>query len=313
VSAGLEKPVGLRLDGTLPRGEVHKRAIEEVLITDSEQRADGVSVCAAHLPRSHRTYAPRGLRHYDLLLLLEVVRQGTIVVGHRHLGVPSDAQFVLDRVALAVEDVGALRHHDAPASAGVVVQARDVRRLAGAVAGFELRGTVDIDGRRAAGGGGNVLCLAPRDFQALRGAAPRTTSAQLGPPPLARRAAPHEVGRIDPDEVVVADLERPDAQAATATVLVDPAHPSFFDHQLDHVPATLILEAARQVAAATLPDSVRATAIPAAVRAGFSSFAELDGPVSLRAAATSGSVVTVVEQRGRTAAELTFEFVPAGE
>jgi 2-oxo-3-(phosphooxy)propyl 3-oxoalkanoate synthase len=320
MTATVESPATdatLRFAATVPCAYVHKRAIEEVLLTDAATTGGHDFLCAAQLPRSHRTYVPNGGRHHDLLLLLEVVRQATILTGHRHLDVPADRQFLLREVELAVEDLDACRHGDGPAHAVIGLITENVRRLDGVVASFDLRGCVTIDGRHAASGEGSCLCLADEDYRALRGAPRKATSMGLPSPGAAGRAHPAEVGRAEAREVMVSAIERPAPDVAQAEAIVDPAHPTFFDHPLDHVPATLLLEAARQTARATLPAEVETVAL--ACRARFLAFAELQRPVGCRARRRSSpsafkpqsaEVEVAIEQDGSLLAQLAFEMGP---
>lgn len=304
----------LSFDAPVAGAEVHKHAVEEVLITDSAAVGSAAFVCAAQLPRSHRTYAPAGARHHDPLLLLELLRQATIVVGHRHLGVPRNRQFLIREAELALHDLDACRRTHAPAHATVDASVNDVRRLDGVVGGYELQGRLSIDGAVAASGAGACLCLPPEDYRAVRGQAHLSTSEALTVPLEPCRADPADVGRREDDEVMVTAIERPAGGVALADVIVDPSHASFFDHPLDHVPATLLVEAARQVAHAAARAGRGAVAVGCRVR--FIVFAELDSPVTCRAelASVRGGLpsepVTVdvkVEQDGDGVAELSFD------
>jgi 2-oxo-3-(phosphooxy)propyl 3-oxoalkanoate synthase len=263
--------------------EVHKRAAAEVLITDSAAVDSTRFLSAARLPHRHPTYVPTGARYHDLLLLLETVRQATIVVGHRHLGVPRDRQFLLRQVELSVHDLEACRRSAAPAQAVVDVCVSEVRRLDGVVAGFELRGRVSIDGVAAARGAGACLCLAVKDYRVVRGQAAVACSADLREPVQRPRARAAEVARAVQAEVMVAPIDRSRTDSVCAEIVVDPSHPTFFDHPQDHVPGTLLLEGARQVAQAALGGH----ALAVGARARFIAFAELDRSVTCKAKLTS--------------------------
>jgi 2-oxo-3-(phosphooxy)propyl 3-oxoalkanoate synthase len=306
----------LRFAATVPRAEVHKRAIEEVLLTDSEAVGERAFVCAAQLPQSHRTYVPAGSRHHDLLLLLEVVRQATILGGHRHLGIPADRQFLMRQLELVIDALDACQRTGGPAEAIVHVTIDRVRHIEDVVARLDLQGWVSIGGMPAATGAGTCMCLAPEDYRALRDGAGQPSSALLGSPPIEGRADPAQVGRSDRSEVVVAALQHLDSGAACAEIVVDPGHPSFFDHPLDHVPATLILEAGRQVAHATRPPSGM-TAVGCKAR--FAAFGELGQPLTCRARADASGQIggarvevgVVVTQDGREIAEIAYDMAAA--
>ncbi len=303
----------LDFDTPLERAEVHKHDPGEVLITDSAAVGADSFLCAASLPCLHPTYAPAGAGHHDLLLLLEVVRQATIVVGHRHLEVPRDRQFLLREVELEVLDLRACRRTPDRARALVDVRVSRVRRLDGVVAGFDLVGRLSVDGATAVAGAGVCLCLAPEDYRVVRGQPSLPSSRELGRRALRPCAAPAEVGPAGQAEVVVTPIEGSNDSDACAEVIVDPAHPTFFDHPLDHVPAMLLVQAARQVAHAAVPGGAGAVTVGA--RARFVSFGELHPSVRCEArlvgagapALPPASVEVTLEQAGAVIAELSFD------
>ncbi|BDH56032.1 hypothetical protein MTP03_09710 [Tsukamurella sp. PLM1] len=137
--------------------------------------------------------------------------------------------------------------------------------------------------------------------------------------PARRAGEPAAVGREIDRNVVVGELRRA-GTAVEADVVVDPSHPSLFDHPLDHVPGSLLLEAARQFAVCAAGSASRRAAT---LRSRFDAFVELDVPTTCHArivppAAGSGpgdapdSVMVRFEQAGRTCAEIEVEFVPVG-
>jgi A-factor biosynthesis hotdog domain len=314
LTAAIHENLGLSFELPVDRSEVHKHAVEEVFLTDSAAVGASRFVCAARLPRSHPTYVPTGAQYQDLLLLLEVVRQATILVAHRYLDVPRNRQFLLRQVELAVTDLAACRRTVAVAPALVEVNVGDVRRLDGVVAGFEVRGRVRIDDVVAADGSGVCLCLPERDYQAVRGRANCASSAGLTLPAHQSRTGAAEVGREDDAEVMVGAITRSGSGSACAEIIVDPSHPTFFDHALDHVPGTLLVEACRQVAHAVT--SAPGAAIAVGVRTRFFAFAELGRSAVCRAELTSlgGScpsdptkVAVEVGQDGAVIAAMNFD------
>jgi 2-oxo-3-(phosphooxy)propyl 3-oxoalkanoate synthase len=309
----------LSFEATVPRGLVHKRAVEEVLITDAGPDGHGGYLCAGHLPRTHRVYSPGGVGYYDLLLLLELVRQATIVVGHRQLEVPAGRQFVLNDVELEITDLAATAIGRAPAQAVVAVAARNQRYVEGILAAYDVGGVVCVDGAAAARGTGRCMCLPPEDYGALRDAAPE---AAVGggadePPSPVEAVEPTRVGRADRRDVVVGDVEQTSSGGATSQVVVDTGHPSFFDHELDHVPGMLVLEACRQTAvvAASAALGVPARAlVPTRWGARFLRFAELGARLTCVAGvetrsptSAAASVSVAVEQRSSRVCEATLD------
>ncbi len=296
----------LSFETAVPRGLVHKRAIEEVLITDAAPDGPDRLLCAAQLPRAHRLYSPEGAGLYDFMLLLELVRQTTIVVGHRLLGVPDGRQFVLNDLDVEVTDLEAMAVGAAPAEVVVEVSATNVRRLEDVVARYDVDGTVHVDGTAAARGSGRCTALEPADYAAVRGRPP-APGARSDPEPAP--AEPARVGRADRRDVVVGPLRRASPARAEADVVVDTAHPSFFDHPLDHVPGTLLLEACRQTAVAAMAE---ARAIPPAhvvvrhCRARFLRFAELGERVVCAAELDGPQAGLVVTQGAERVCEATL-------
>jgi hypothetical protein len=72
----------------------------------------------------------------------------------------------------------------------------------------------------------------------------------------------------------------------TAQMVVDPAHPFFFEHPLDHVPSMMLIEAGRQLGIAVAHiflDVPFGTAFaPTAIAAEFTRYGELDAPVTVQ-------------------------------
>lgn len=125
------------------------------------------------------------------------------------------------------------------------------------------------------------------------------------PPPLDAKirawlACPGE-GRVDPElvhkhraeNVALVRLDRYDPahpdDRCVAEVLVDPEHPYFFEHPVDHVPGLLLIEAFRQAGIAAVHQlcgvPLDAAMVVDGFQAAFTRYAELDQPlfVALRA------------------------------
>jgi hypothetical protein len=296
----------LSFDRPVPRGEVHKRAVQEVLITDSAPLDAASFALAAQLPRAHRLYGPDPTGRYDALALGEVVRQATFVVGHRYLDVPADRQFVLGGFGLRVEGEP-LADAAAPLDVTVHVEPSELRYLGGELSRYELTGTVLLGGRAVAEGSGSCLCLTPRSYEVLRRAGTGDVDGRGGPAEaLEARAEPGAVVRGDLRDVVVTPLRDRSDERATAGVVVDPSHPSFFDHPLDHVPGMLLLEACRQTAL-----QLTGGGLVTAFTAEFVRVAELGFAVECGAERRpDGGFDLRVEQAGQPVMEATMEVRP---
>lgn len=83
--------------------------------------------------------------------------------------------------------------------------------------------------------------------------------------------APSTVGRLSPTDVVLSPTGEPDRWQ----LRMDTRHPVLFDHQVDHVPGMVLLEAARQAATAVLGGP---SILPVGLDCEFHKYAELDLP-----------------------------------
>lgn len=255
---------------------MHRASIHEVYLTDSAPQSPDRIVCAAQLPRFHALFSDRlaGTAVPDLLLLLEVTRQTSILAAHRHLGVPVGYQFILNSVDISLA-ASADRHADPAGAATVDVNVLRRKDRDG------IPGSIDYHmGVRSAGGPisdtyMSIQCWTRAAYDKLRkGRKP----GDVTPAPSAAPVEPWQVGRRRPDNVVIGAPSAADDHLRFP-VRVDVDHPHFFDHPLDHVPGMLLLEAYRQAAqytaVAALPLSP-ARAVLTRCSARFTRFAEID-------------------------------------
>jgi A-factor biosynthesis hotdog domain len=91
----------LRFDRGVPRDLVHRRAVAEVLITDTIQVAEDEFLLGAQLPRAHSLWSDRRSSYHDPLLTIEICRQACLALPHRYYGVPEEWHFVSKRIAAA--------------------------------------------------------------------------------------------------------------------------------------------------------------------------------------------------------------------
>jgi hypothetical protein len=109
-------------------------------------------------------------------------------------------------------------------------------------------------------------------------------------------------------DVVLSPVGEPDRWQ----LRVDTRHPVLFDHMVDHVPGMLLLEAARQAAAATLGHAC----LPLAVASEFLRYVELDAPCAIEACLVAGTgeegartVLVTGRQGGATVCRCTVTMV----
>ncbi|MEV0950854.1 ScbA/BarX family gamma-butyrolactone biosynthesis protein [Promicromonospora sp. NPDC050249] len=318
--------MSLSYAATVAREYVHRRAVAEVFVTDtsgtsesgtSESGTDGTYRVAAQLPRGHLMQEGPVL---DFSLLVETVRQAAVSVSHRHLGIPLGLAFLFRDLDVDVEDLGALRVGDRPAHLEVGTTLEAQRTIGGRVTGVRFAGQVSVDGRLALTGQGSLMVMTPAEWKSLRALGRRHTVSAAGPllqsaqPPSPARA--RTVGRRDPRNVVVSRPVLDGGRRAQSWLHVDTRHPYLFDHPLDHAPGNLLLEAARQSAAAAVSLShglQPSDLVVLACTGSFDAFVELDLPTQVvtevaelttRGAIVACSTRTSILHAGRVAAQI---------
>jgi hypothetical protein len=270
----------LLFEATVPRSTVHRAAVAEVFVTDSAIGGEDTFEVAAQLPRRH--FMNENASTYDLMLAVEVVRQAGVLVAHRYYFVPIGMQFIFDQLSLQTDSLANLSVGLRPAQLVVTLAVSPVTTRHGKLRGLDFTGRVSIDGRAAFSGRGGLRVLTPAGYQALRDRGREAKLAAARPLELVHSlAAPAAVGRKDAANVVITEPVVLSDRTVRASIVPDTGHPHMFDHQLDHLPGNVELEACRQAAVAAVAalHGVPAdTLVLAGVSANFASFAELDVP-----------------------------------
>lgn len=308
----------LRFDGPLERSLVHRHAADEVFVTDHVALGDNRFAVAAQLPSAHQYFNddPLPLAPLDPMLLLECSRQAGTLVAHCHLGVPTDTAFLIAEWAIALDDEPfVLPPGHGPGELTMVIEARDLKQRGESLLGATLVSELYLAGRRV--GTSTVITGYPsrtgyESFRTRRRSSPAPLSDAMPPRSGGTPPDSRAVGRTIEENVVLAAVRRADGQII-ADLDVPVAHPVFYDHPLDHVPATALLEAARQaalLAAAREAGAAGEEAGPwrvSALSARFQRFVELDSPTEVSArvecVGNSRSVTVVFEQGGATACD----------
>ncbi|RGD60213.1 hypothetical protein DR950_22655 [Kitasatospora xanthocidica] len=301
-------------DRTVSRHLVHRASVSEVFLTGWQATGPYDFLLGAQWPRLHGFYRLPGDRYHDPVLLAETIRQTGLLIGHAGFGVPRGHHFMMEDLSYALDGTGlpGLAVTAGPASLMLAVGCEDVRMRHGELASLRVCVDVTRDGRPIGRGSGRLRVVSPASYARLRGPARRTL-----PPRPPAPAAPELVGRAQPADVVLSPTLAPD----TWLLRADATHPVLFDHELDHVPGMLVLEAARQAAQRLRhPEPV----VPVELVTSFDHYIELDRPCFVRAApepapgpaegpaAADGRLAVRVEllQDGRTAAECLLLTVP---
>ncbi|MFI9360629.1 ScbA/BarX family gamma-butyrolactone biosynthesis protein [Kitasatospora sp. NPDC053057] len=287
-------------DRTVSRHLVHRASVSEVFLTGWQATGPYDFLLGAQWPRLHGFYRLPGDRYHDPVLMAETVRQAGLLVGHAGFGVPRDHHFVMEDLGYALGEAGlpGLAVTAGPASLMLTVGCQDVRMRHGRLASLRVHAEITRDGRRIGHGSGQLRVVTPASYERLRGPGRGVVTPLLPPEP----AAPELVGRAQPADVVLSPTLRPD----TWLLRADAGHPVLFDHELDHVPGMLVLEAARQAAQRLHhPEPV----VPVELVTSFDRYIELDRPCFVRAVREQSSdgrrtpVLVRLLQDGRTAAE----------
>ncbi|MFI6578242.1 ScbA/BarX family gamma-butyrolactone biosynthesis protein [Nocardiopsis sp. NPDC050513] len=310
-------PREMRYDATVPRWLVHRNAVAEVFATDSQRLEGDVFEVAAQLPRGHVMLEDQT---YDLPVVLEACRQTGVLISHRHLDVPMDQAFIMQRMVLAVHDPVLLRQGPEPARMLVRVDADLHRSRSGRILGYDFQGEMLVNGGSLGTVGGALFFLRRKDYEVMRANGRAALDIDRSAQPRPAPCSPAVVGRRDPRNVVVSDPVQRREGGWSAIVVADRDHPHLFDHPLDHLPGNLLMEAARQltaVSAARGGGLDPATLVPVAVAADFSQFCENDlttvveaDPAPFRGDERLGAVAAAdvrVLQRGNVCATMRVE------
>ncbi|MEU0040949.1 ScbA/BarX family gamma-butyrolactone biosynthesis protein [Streptomyces sp. NPDC006333] len=294
-----------RLTTTVPREYVHRAAVSEVLLTGWEAAAEAagpdrsdVFAVSAQWPRSHSFFTQSG-GYQDPMLLIESVRQIGSLLAHAEFGVPFGHQFLMWDMSFSTAPE--LLVADAvPTEVELRTVCRDIVRRGRVLGGMRYDVTVLRDGKALATGGAAFSCTSPAVHRRLRAGRPTTTD-RVVPPGI----EPAAVGHSGDRHVLLAEPGSATGADERWELRVDTAHPTFFDHPVDHIPGMVLLEAARQAA---LVSSGMPDALLLGLKSNFARYAEFDAPCWIEPRVephgTDGGVL--VRVRGTQHAETVF-------
>ncbi|MCX4993161.1 ScbA/BarX family gamma-butyrolactone biosynthesis protein [Streptomyces sp. NBC_00568] len=258
------------LTTTVPKELVHRASVAEVLLTDWARTAADRFEVSAQWPRGHSFFTAVQGRH-DPLIAAESFRQAAILLAHTEFGVPLEHPFLMHSLTLDVRPEH-LATGSAPASVGIEMTCHDVTWRRGAATAIRFEAVFRRGGQTVASASGSCTCTTPAVYARLRG----KQAALAGvPAPLTAPLAPQHVGRTSPADVVLS----PAGRSGRWLLRTDTSHPVLFDHQVDHVPGMVLLEAARQATVATLGQDT----FVAHLASTFERYAELDTPCTIEA------------------------------
>lgn len=284
---------------TVDRALLHRQHASESFLTDATRLGSDAFVAAALLPPAHPHYSAHTgpSRDRDPLLMLECVRQAETYAAHTMFGVEPDAHFVL-RNWSAEFAPGIPPVADRPTELMMTALTRNARVVRDRLRGLEYELELWTDGVRLGRVHMEVGYTSHAAYTVLRarrhdGRQP-PSSDDLAPTP-GRPVDPARVGRLCATDAVLLDVEVA-GDSATARLRVPVENRSLFDHAQDHVPAMVLVEAARQLAAlathewgGAAPDRTELVATSSA----FAAYAELTEPIELTATSADGRSVDV--------------------
>ncbi len=297
---------------TISRHLAHRCAVAEVFATSLRRTGPDDFVVGAQLPRMHAFYgdhrAPWDVE-YDPMLVMESARQAAIALTHEFLGVPPDFGFIVRSFNGAVAPGPGWRIDGSPADLVMSVQISRRHRRGEMLHGVDMVLDIECGGTPLMIVDGSFTWVPPSRWTALRsGYRDSMGMGGIGDSlPVGVRAEPVTVGRSDIRNVVVGAIGHEAGEVAAALV-VDTGHPILFDHPLDHVPGSLLLEAARQTVTAMSPAPPRRLL---GISSSFDRFVELDSPAETVAHASDsvpGQIDCEIRQCGAVAARIGLRY-----
>ncbi|MEV7192540.1 ScbA/BarX family gamma-butyrolactone biosynthesis protein [Streptomyces sp. NPDC093510] len=234
-----------RLTTTVPAEYVHRAALAEVFLTDCEKTGESTFVLTGQWPRAHTFFSTPDGRHHDHLQACETLRQTGIYLAHAEFGIPLGHHFVMQDMTVTTRPEH-LAIGTAPTRLTLNTTLTRTRRSPN----FTISLTITNEhGDTLSTGYGHFTCISPAAYQRLRAANPTNphpTDPTAHTLDALRHIPTHQdpttYGRVHPRDLVLAPTHQPHLYRLNP----DPAHPILFDHDGDHIPGMVLIEAARQ-------------------------------------------------------------------
>ncbi|ALE05669.1 hypothetical protein AL755_09550 [Arthrobacter sp. ERGS1:01] len=252
---------------------VHKSSPNQVLLLSADASQDGTLRLIVGLSPQHPSAG--SLPSASTLVGVELMRQCAIAFAHLSGGVPRGWAFIMNQLSFAWLE-GAMPTASEQFAGHVDVRLRAVKMRRDQVSDLQLEADFMAGGVILGSGCGDLSCLPPRAYQAIRRNAPTEAIASTGP-----------LG------AVLADIRRSDGELE-AQLVWNRGDTFIFDHPSDHVSGMLLASALLQ-----------SHHLLAGSQAGdFSmqchNFGEFNAPVTVSAVAHgAGRTVVTMTQSGR--------------
>lgn len=309
-------------DGRVRRSLVHRANEQEVLVSPPWRAATGefgaatVTTAVSPYYRDHP-----GTHLLDLLLLIEASRQAALSAAHEFEGLSNDIAFFFNSIDVEITDPESLAVVGGELTIATVFEQLRLRgdgspkQIEYTQRAADSADSADITGRSVLRTSMAVQGVPKDRYQELRayqrsGSIPPTTGGLR--PDVGRRAGlstPESVARQSEANVVLADV-RSEAGGLSAALAPDFANASLFDHDYDHYPAMVLIEAGRQLA--LLGTERPAEHLVTAVRATFAQFAELDAETRVVSSRREEWVDVECVQGGLVVTRMSFRLTPVG-
>ncbi|WP_345620226.1 ScbA/BarX family gamma-butyrolactone biosynthesis protein [Streptomyces ziwulingensis] len=252
---------------------VHRARLRDVLPTQLTRHDDTHFTVSARRPRTHRLFVTADGQG-TASLVLETIRQTTLLVSHAELGVPLGHHFVMWDLCHRL-DARLLTRTAANEDLTLDVRVADLRRRGAVPTSVHLEMVLRAGGRAVGSGSIRFHVTSPAAYARIRGHLPA-----LGDAPVAEPVDPTAVHHSQACDVALSPAEGPGRWLLRA----DPANELFFDRVNDHVPAMVLVEAAQQAAHLTFPAG---RFDPSASEMRFSRYVEFGTPCRVAAHAVT--------------------------
>jgi 3-hydroxymyristoyl/3-hydroxydecanoyl-(acyl carrier protein) dehydratase len=275
---------------TVPRSLVHKRSLENVLLTEIRTWADDRFLCAGRIPTAHRFFNdPYRAPRKDILFYTELGRQASLAVSHAFLGVSADQVFIFEQSQAALK-TAAWQSAPKTTADSVVTEIRVLKtekRRNDIVSRVVAEQTMSVGSDIVFHGVGAWTIQPPALFQRLRRlSAARASVSSENVVCETGAYLPRPARRTGDNVVITAPTYDANNNEFSSFLIVDDTHPYFFDHPCDHVPGMLLLEGCAQLAVAavsrttsTAPEELTVSAYDV----NFAQFVEPGHPIVLTA------------------------------
>ncbi|MFF1380619.1 ScbA/BarX family gamma-butyrolactone biosynthesis protein [Streptomyces sp. NPDC058308] len=239
------QPVPLRrLTTTVHREYVHRTAQAEVFLTGHEKTGRNTYALTGQWPRAHTYFTTADGLGHDHLQVCETFRQIGIYLAHTEHDVPLSHHFVMQDMTVVThpEHLGI---QDTPTN--LIINVTFIRASRGSH--FSADFAIVSNDRVIATGRGRFTCISPAAYRRIRTSSHPTTPTLSDLRYSPTHQDPTAFGRTHSRDLVLAPTRQPHTWRLNA----DPRHPVLFDHDGDHIPGMVLIEAARQSAHPQLP------------------------------------------------------------